>query len=75
MKYKGFDLDKYVNGPHSDNGFKPPKFLYEKIDISEEPENPIIKNLLWSAKFYIIGVIILHVLLGIILLICALVNS
>ena len=36
MEYKGFDLDKYLNGPNSKNGFKPPKFIYEKIDVSEK---------------------------------------
>ena len=78
--YKNFDLNKYLNGPNADPGFIPPRFIYEKLDVNklvepEETENKIVKNLIWSAKFYIIGVIILKILMWIIILICYLANK
>ena len=65
MKYKNFDLDKFLNGPNAKPVFTPPAFIYEPLHKPETPESKIVKNLIWSLKFYFIGVGVIVLILAI----------
>lgn len=74
MKYRGFDIDRFVNGnnadPNNGKAYIPPPFNFKK-----KPEtygDKLVKNLIWSAKFFVIGVALLYLIRFLIILFLAL---